>query len=280
VYPRLGDKVIVELTTTDVEKCKRAMVRKDKDDPDVERKSKDTANRVMSMFRAALNRAFADEANGILSDAAWRRVKQFRNVTRARQVHLDVEQSRHLVGKCPGAFQKLVIAALLTGARAPHELAERHVRDFRSDLGTLTVVDGKTGPREIVLTQEAIEFFQEISKGRDSDELLLPKDGGGPWDKNHHIKPMRRAVKAAELPEKCTIYSLRHTYASQSILAGMNLKLLAENMGTSIRMLEVHYGKFIAASRQKLVEQSSFKLGLTPPKSSKTRTKGQRAKAA
>jgi len=44
----------------------------------------------------------------------------------------------------------------------------------------------------------------------------------------------------------------------------MNLNLLAENMGTSIRMLEVHYGKFIAGSRRKLIEESAFKLGLKP----------------
>jgi len=62
----------------------------------------------------------------------------------------------------------------------------------------------------------------------------------------------------------CTVYSLRHTYCSQSLLAGMNIKLLAENMGTSVRMIEKHYGKFVAAARQKLVEESAFKLGLRP----------------
>jgi site-specific recombinase XerD len=77
---------------------------------------------------------------------------------------------------------------------------------------------------------------------------------------------MRDAVKRAKLPKGTSMYTLRHTNASQSILAGMNLKLLAENMGTSIRMLEVHYGKFIAASRQKLVEDSAFKLDLKPSK--------------
>ena len=44
----------------------------------------------------------------------------------------------------------------------------------------------------------------------------------------------------------------------------MNIKLLAENMGTSVRMIEKHYGKFVAAARQKLVEESAFKLGLRP----------------
>ena len=52
---------------------------------------------------------------------------------------------------------------------------------------------------------------------------------------------------------------------SLSLLAGINLKLLTENMGTSIRMLEKHYAKFIAASRRQLVEESAFKVGLPAP---------------
>ncbi|MDX2224400.1 MAG: hypothetical protein SFV21_16735, partial [Rhodospirillaceae bacterium] len=179
VIPKIGHILIVKLTTKDVEKCKRGMVVKDPEDPDVERASKDTANRVMSMVRAALNRAFNDETNNIPSDSAWRRVKQFKNVGRARQVHLDVAQSNKLIVNCKSpAFKRLVTSALLTGARAPHELAQRYVRDFREDLGVLTVTDGKTGSRDIVLTAEAIAYFSEITKDRSPDELLLPRDDG------------------------------------------------------------------------------------------------------
>ena len=49
---------------------------------------------------------------------------------------------------------------------------------------------------------------------------------------------MNRAAVAAKLPSGTVFYRLRHTYASRSILGGMNLKLVAENTGTSIRMLE------------------------------------------
>ena len=261
----LGDRLVAELTTGELEAWKRGLVRKGAD-AEGERRSKDTANRILSALRAALNQAFRDEKNGIATDVAWRRVKPFKDVGRARQVHLDAEQSRRLINCCEGAFRRLVTAALLTGARPPHELCTLRVRDFRPDLATLSVVDGKTGPRDIVLTEEAIGFFREISVGRAPDALLLPKDDGSAWGKSHHIRPMRKAVSKAKLTKDCTIYSLRHTWASQSILAGMNLKLLAENMGTSIRMLEDHYGKFIAASRRKLVEESAFKLGLEPSK--------------
>jgi len=260
----LGDKIIAELTTDEIDAWKRGMIRRSEDNPEVERRSKDSANRVLTSVKAALNRAFNDDANRIPTDRAWRRVKPFREVGRSREVHLDRAQSKRLINVATGGFRNLVTAALVTGARPPGELASCRVKDFRADTGTLSV-DGKTGQRDIVLTAEAVTFFEGIGAGKEPDALLLPKDDGTPWGKNHHQRLMADAVLRAKLPADTTIYALRHTHASQSILAGMNLKLLAENMGTSIRMLEQHYGKFIAASRRKLVEESSFKLGL--PKS-------------
>jgi integrase len=261
VLPMLGDRPIVELIKSEIDKCHRAMVRRG-DDPEVERKSKDSANRVLTSLKAALNRAFSDESNKISTDAAWRRVKPFENVGRARQVHLGVVQSNRLINVCTGALRKMVTATLLTGARAPHELASLRVRDFRPDLATLSINGGKTGSRDIVLTKEAVRWFREISAGRAPDELLLPRDDRTPWTRSEHTRDMLDAVAKAKLPKGCTIHSLRHTYASQSLLAGMNIKLLAENMGTSVRMIKLYYGKFIAAAPRKLIEESAFRLGL------------------
>jgi hypothetical protein len=61
------------------------------------------------------------------------------------------------------------------------------------------------------------------------------------------------------------------------LVGGINMQLLAENMGTSVRMLEESYGKFTAASRRKLIEASVITLGLSAPtvapmKSRKTRS--------
>jgi hypothetical protein len=82
-----------------------------------------------------------------------------------------------------------------------HELVEPEVRDFNAETGTLSVVDGKTAARDIVLTKKAIRFFHEISVGRPSDDLLLPRDDGTSWGKNHHVRPMQDAVKRAKLSE-------------------------------------------------------------------------------
>jgi integrase len=263
VLPTLGDRPVAALTEKELEACTVAMVRHDPSDPEVARRSKDTANRCLAAFRAALNMAFYDTSNGIASDTAWRRgLRPFPKVARARECFLDQTQANRLVNVCKGGFRNLVTAALLTGARPPHELAGCRVRDFRADLRTLTIVDGKTGHRDIVLTQEAVAFFTGTAAGREPDALLLPRDDGTKWGKNMHIKPMNEAVVRAKLPKDCSIYSLRHTHASQSILLGVNIKFLAENMGTSIVMLEKSYGKFLAASRREMIETAGFKLGL------------------
>jgi integrase len=43
-----------------------------------------------------------------------------------------------------------------------------------------------------------------------------------------------------------TLYSLRHTYATQELLAGTDIHTLARQMVTSVTMLERHYSKLTA----------------------------------
>ena len=46
--------------------------------------------------------------------------------------------------------------------------------------------------------------------------------------------------------ESRTLYSMRHTYATAELLAGTDIHTLAKQMGTSVHMLEQHYGKLTA----------------------------------
>ena len=43
--------------------------------------------------------------------------------------------------------------------------------------------------------------------------------------------------------QKRVPYSLRHTYATMRIAEGVNVYKLASNMGTSVDMIEMYYGK-------------------------------------
>jgi hypothetical protein len=82
------------------------MVRDDPEDPDARRRSQDTANRIPTILKAALNAAFQDEANRIPTDAAWRCVKPFKNVSKAREDDLESAEVRVLIAKA-ATFDRL-----------------------------------------------------------------------------------------------------------------------------------------------------------------------------
>ena len=61
---------------------------------------------------------------------------------------------------------------------------------------------------------------------------------------------------------KRTIYSLRHTYATFRLQEGVHQFVLAKNMGTSVVMLEKHYGHTSnVASAAELTKSVTFKSG-------------------
>jgi integrase len=232
----LADRKISELTKTDLENWKRGMVRRDPGDSEVERRSQDTANRLLTMLKAALSRAFAEEANHIPNDAAWRRVKPFHDVARPRKLALDAAQRQRLINATSGAFRNLVIATLYSGSRpAPGEVAQAHVRDFHPELGVIHIRRSKTGPRDVPLSDEGVSWFKTIAAGRHPDALLLPKDDGTAWGYNHQIRPMRHAVERAKLPKETTLYTLRHSFASEHIMRGTDLKTLSESWAIRLR---------------------------------------------
>jgi len=84
-------------------------------DQDGRRKRKASANRALSILKAALNLAYQDER--VLSDESWRRVKPFSRVDEAKVRYLNNDESRRLINACDPDFRLLVQAALLTGCR-------------------------------------------------------------------------------------------------------------------------------------------------------------------
>ncbi|MGO9790774.1 MAG: hypothetical protein ACLP8S_15165 [Solirubrobacteraceae bacterium] len=50
------------------------------------------------------------------------------------------------------------------------------------------------------------------------------------------------AIEAAGITRPARIYDLRSTFASDALRAGVSVFELARIMGTSVRMIELHYG--------------------------------------
>lgn len=261
ILPVLGEHRVDRLTKTQIEGWLAELVRNDPDDPDFRRRSQDTANRILTILKAALNLAFADEANNIGTDAAWRRVKPFRDVARSREDDLDPKQVRLLIAKAASFDQSLanmIEAGYLTGARMG-ELAAVSVRDLDVARHTLRV-DGKTGQRIVTLTDEAANFLRRLTIGRKRDDALLPKADGERWRRSGHHRAIKRGLALAELPSSASFYTLRHAHISRAIEGGMPLSLIADNCGTSLTMIQKNYAHVLARTRRDTIQKTAPKL--------------------
>jgi integrase len=209
-------------------------------DPEQARRRKSSANRILTVLKAALNRSWRD--GNVASDSAWRRVEPFENVESARVRYLKLPEVKRLLAKCPPGFKRLVRGALETGARYG-ELCALTVDDFNRDAGTIAVRESKSGkPRHVVLTDEGAAFFASVAKGRPGAEILFLKDDGQAWLSDHQKEPMRDACKLAKI-EPINFHGLRHTWASHAVMNGVPLLVVAKNLGHSgTRMVEKHYG--------------------------------------
>jgi integrase len=121
-------------------------------------------------------------------------------------------------------------------------------------------VSGKTGPRYLIAraalkaTLERLIAWQAlpyptldavIQAGLDRRVFTMPA-GDQPYSMQGVF---RRLLEDADLlrdpqtDQIRTLYSLRHTYATQALATGVAIHTVARQMGTSVVMLEKHYSK-------------------------------------
>lgn len=257
VVPPLASVPVANLTLTQLREWRNALVTGD------DAITQSTANRVMANLKAALNLVFKDD-NGIPSDKAWRALDKFEDADTAREDHFEMQDVQKLIdeaGKFDRPFANLLTALFVTGCRYG-ELTACNVSAFDAKRGVLSIPSGKTGKRPVTLMADAIDFFKRVTHGRKAGEVLLPRQDGDRWGKNHQTRPMQRAIEAAELPTSATIYSLRHSHISRAIEEDVPLFIIARNCGTSERMIRKHYAKLIAAKERAMMERAAgaFKL--------------------
>ena len=254
--PKFEKKLVASLTKTMIDGWLSGLV-VTSDDKEKVRKSKDTANRVLTMVKALLNHAVKDPSNGITDDSAWRLVKSFQGVAQARELRYTDEEVARLIKCAPDrSTSDLITGAFLTGARYG-DLAEAKVSHFDAQSKTLRVRVGKTGARTVILQSSACSFFARLVKGRAPDDYLFLRIDKTRWKASDQTRPVKEAISKAGLPEEGCLYGLRHTYISHAIEGGVPLNIIADNCGTSIRMIEKNYAKILAEKRRDFIERGA-----------------------
>ncbi len=296
ILPPLGKIELGELTTaklrawhenlaataarTRSKKDQPVRYRKSPGDAEERRRRKATANRTLTILKAALNHAWRE--GKAASDDAWRRVKPFHNVDAPRIRHITQAECLRLVNACAPDFRLLVQAALYTGCRYGELIALR-LDDFDPESATMRIRTSKSGkPRHVYVNDEAAEFFAQmpyvpgneatsqamksVAGPRGGDEPMFLRRDGSPWKDSHQLRRLAGACKRAGISPAISFHILRHTYASLLVMAGAPLQVAAHNLGHSdTRMTERHYAHLASSYIADTVRALAPRLGLTGP---------------
>jgi integrase len=148
----------------------------------------------------------------------------------------------------------MILIACNTGMR-PAEMKNLRWRDIMPAQDregreiVVLFVQGKGKSRKLVAPKsvgEYLERIRTISKATEPDDRVFTNTTGKP-EKTLYSKLIENLLNEAKLREGTqgvprSTYCFRHTYATLRLQEGVDVYFLAEQMGTSVHMIETHYG--------------------------------------
>jgi len=159
-------------------------------------------------------------------------------------------------------YGPMVIFAAATGLR-PSELFGLDRRDVDRQLGVvyvrrayangrLTHTKTRLSTRAVPLQAKALEALDRLPAS--DNPILFPNMRGGRIDfRIFGRKHSRPAQSRAGIEPVRGLYDLRHTYATFALRAGVPVFAVSRFMGTSIAMIDRHYGHLANDSREHAV---------------------------
>ena len=207
-------------------------------------RSRSTVNRDMVPLRAALMLVLKPGAPN--TDAAWQEaLRPFKGADKPRELYLDRDERKALIEATCNRARPFVKAMCLLPLR-PGALAGLKVRDFDKRTRALIVGRDKNGnPRQLTMPEVIAAFFAAQVKGKLPTASIFAREGGKEWDRDSWKYPIKDAVKTAGLAGATSAYTLRHSVITDLIRARLPILTVAQLSGTSVAMIEKHYGHLV-----------------------------------
>lgn len=254
VTPSIGDLPLASVKAKDIKDMAATLARGDL--------SGTTRRHVHVVLGTALTAAVGD---GRIEVSPMINVSAPRNDL-VERMPLSVADANRLIEVARGdRYFSLYVLGLTTGMR-PGEAMALHWNDIDLDRRTVTVrgnvVNGHNG-REIdspkyprsrrtitlpTMAVDALTVYRDAQASAKPDDLLFPgRDGKVITATNLSRQHFRPLVKLAGLPATTTLYTLRHTFATNALIAGVPLHTVSAILGHSSSVVTLrHYAHYIA----------------------------------
>ncbi len=217
-------------------------------------RSKSTVNRDIVPLRAALRRVLPPGPPN--TEAAWQEaLTPHKGADKRRNLYLDRSERKRLLDATEVDAKPFVHALCLLPLR-PGALAKLRAADFDIRTRTVTIGEDKQGrPRQITVPQPIAEFLAVQVRGKLPAAPMFARADGRAWNKDAWKHPVKNATYTAALPSGVSAYTLRHSVITDLIRAGLPALTVAQLSGTSVAMIERHYGHLVRNDAEKALSQ-------------------------
>ena len=237
---------------------KPALVSRRKSGPPRTRdRSQSSLNRDMAAMRAALNKVLAQGKPG--TEADWQEaLKPVPDADGKRDLYLTRDQRGELLAAVDSEALPFVRALCLLPLR-PGAMAKLSAGDYKKHNCELKIGQDKNGKRRsIIIPKQAAELFSLQAADKLPGAPLFMRGNGTRWNKDSWKIPINRAASAAGLPATTCAYTLRHSTITDLVKAGLPLLTIAQISGTSVEMIEKHYGHLVCDAALAALETLSL----------------------
>jgi integrase len=231
-------------------------------------------NRTLAAVKAALNLA-ADHDPRIGNRETWRiALKSLPDAYVARNAVLPDEAVRTLIAAAwefDPALGLLVETAAVTGARAS-QMFRLEVADLQDANGSsrLMMPSSRKGRSRKKIDRLPVPIpaslaakLRQAAGERGGAAPLLLKSNGTRWTGHEHSHPFAKAAAKAALAGT-TIYALRHSSITRSLIANVPVRIVAANHDTSVVMIERTYSRYIGDHSEAIARRALLDLGAVP----------------
>jgi len=171
-----------------------------------------------------------------------------------RERFLTVIEIERLLEVCHQRFRPFVMTGLHTGMR-PGELFELRWKDVRFESGLIYVRRSKVGKAGYVPMNDSLRSVLKELPSRFKRDYVFPSPKTGSRLDNIRKQFTSTVLRAnIESPEEVTPYTLRHTFASHLVMAGVDLKTIAELLGHSSTRMTERYAHLSPAHKNRAVQ--------------------------
>ena len=267
VPPALASKPVALLRSSEMRDWRDGLIAKGL--------SRASVNRTRTCVRAALTLA-AKRDKRITNRHVWEDLEALPNATTARNVILANDVVGKLIAEAYRRDRKLGLLCdtiSTTGGR-PSQVVRLLVGDLdlakpstprlmmvRSGKGHANKRAAKMAERiPVPITPALAALLKQEANGRPARAPLLTRSNGEPWvyrRSDLYRRDFRAVVEAVGLdPDESTPYCLRHSNIVRQLLANVPVRIVADLHDTSVREIERHYSKYIAAHSDEIARKA------------------------